>query len=451
LASAPNQARHLIIALAPLALVTAGGCGGDIFPLESTDVAQSALFGGVEVSRCQWTNVVALGNRCTGVALHPEVVVYAAHCGEQFSSVRAGDREYRVRECRSLPGHALGGTDVAYCRLAERITEDLVPPALGCELDSVAPGTAVTMAGYGRTHEEGQFGTRRISQGIVDSLDASEIVVGGPGTGICPGDSGGPLFVTVVDRDGQPSQRVLGIASASPTGPCRESPSHYARLAPHLQWLEAETGFDLTPCGRPDGTWEPTPGCTISRPSSGAQCEERISAGPSAACGQPFAFDRVDDLPPTIAIRAPGPQDEHVLGDLGTAEVTISIDARDAGWGLKEVRAVIFDSSSRAVWSDARSLPPYDFPAASLSLPGRYTLAVAAIDHADRLADAEQIVEVRAARPPGDGCRLAPDLPTRRSRAGDLAAAIGCVVSLWLRRRRYMTGVGKPRPGLANR
>ncbi len=397
--------RDLLIALALLALVTAGGCGGDAHEPDVADTTQSALFGGVEVSRCQWTSVVALGNRCTGVLLHPEVVVYAAHCGEEFSSIRAGDREYRVRECRSLPDHALGGSDIAYCRLAERITEDVVPPALGCELDPLGTGADVTMVGYGRSYEEGQFGTRRISQGIVDSLTASEIVVGGPGAGICPGDSGGPLFITVLDAGGHPSQRVVGIASASPTGPCRESPSHYARLAPHLPWLEAETGFDLTPCGSPDGTWNPTPGCMISQPAAGAQCEEKVSAGLSAACGPPFAIDRTDDQPPTVDITAPSPGDDLVLDALGTTSVAISVDAHDDGWGIAEVRAAIFDSSSRTVWSDARSLPPYDFPPVSLPSAGTYTLAAAAMDQAGHVTNVDQTLAVRPV--PAGGCAIA--------------------------------------------
>jgi hypothetical protein len=46
------------------------GSGGD----------PSTIFGGAAVGSCAWPSTVFLEN-CSGSLIHPEIVVYAAHCG----------------------------------------------------------------------------------------------------------------------------------------------------------------------------------------------------------------------------------------------------------------------------------------------------------------------------------------------------------------------------------
>src|SRR5262252_6588464 len=104
-------------------------------PQDSVGASDQALFGGAVVSRCQWPNVVAMNEACSGVLLHPDLVVYAAHCGTSFTRVWSSSQEVAVRDCQALPNAALGGTDLAYCRLAKSFSAEIVAPASGCEND----------------------------------------------------------------------------------------------------------------------------------------------------------------------------------------------------------------------------------------------------------------------------------------------------------------------------
>src|SRR5262249_11202349 len=122
---------RLMAALASACTCAVSGCGaGD--PQERVGVSDEALFGGAAVSRCQWTNVVAVNEACSGVLLHPDLVVYAAHCGTSFDRVWSSSQEMAVRDCQTLPNAALGGTDLAYCRLATSFSAELIAPASGC-------------------------------------------------------------------------------------------------------------------------------------------------------------------------------------------------------------------------------------------------------------------------------------------------------------------------------
>ena len=48
------------------------------------------VYNGVPVEECAWPTVVAVtgGGLCTGTLIHPELVVYAAHCGGGQKSLR---------------------------------------------------------------------------------------------------------------------------------------------------------------------------------------------------------------------------------------------------------------------------------------------------------------------------------------------------------------------------
>jgi hypothetical protein len=379
------------------------GCGtGE--PRETVGFSTEQLFGGAAVSECQWTNVVAMNDACSGVLLHHEIVVYAAHCGTTLSRVWSSSQEVAIRDCRTLPNAALGGTDIAYCRLAEPFLADIIPPATGCENAGVQPGASVVMVGYGIDRPDGQFGIRRMSAGVIAAVTDNEVIVSGPDAGICDGDSGGALLMDVPDPAvGGHSLRVVGIASASPAGPCRQSESHYARLAPSLDWLEKQSGFDLTPCGATDGTWSPTLDCVGPQFHPGAVCTDVSRPGWSATCGKPFVPNPMDTLPPHASVTRPRAGEVFYLDGSNSVTVPIVVEARDDAWGVRSVSVAVLDSTSGVVWSDKRSIAPYDFGTVRVSRAGGYTLRAVVSNYTDNTTDVDFDFDVRKR---GSGCSV---------------------------------------------
>jgi len=403
-------------------------CGG-----ENESVGQPAelpLFGGQESSRCDWTNVVSLDGKCSGVAVHPQLVLYAAHCGIGISRVSAESQSADVEYCRAYPNWSLGGSDLAYCKLKSALVVDTVPQVMGCERAVEREGEPVTLVGYGPAAEDGQFGVRRRSDGSILRVDDTEIVVGGAGVGLCSGDSGGPLFVSV-DDGGKPSLRLVGVASATPTGPCGEAESHYVRLSGYWPWLEQESGLDLTPCGAADGSWSPTAACTAPRLDSGS-CMEHTGQELSQSCGAAFSTAVPDEQPPTLKVVAPADNAVFTLSAAHTASIQISLQAEDSGWGLRDVRARIIDKSGLLVWSGIRSFPKYDFEPPPFGAEGEYRLQVAAYDYAGRSTTLEQRLQLRAAE--AASCSVSAVGHVHGSTKLVLFAIMGCLVG-WRKRR----------------
>src|SRR5688572_27429935 len=55
------------------------------------EVPESPIYGGTNVPSCGWPSAVELGGSCSGTLVHPELVIYAAHCGASYSWVRLGE------------------------------------------------------------------------------------------------------------------------------------------------------------------------------------------------------------------------------------------------------------------------------------------------------------------------------------------------------------------------
>ncbi len=262
------------------------------------------IWGGTAVPECGWPTTVFMDG-CTGTLVHPEVVVFASHCmffaggngpnvatfGENSDSP---ERTVAIDSCTMFPGwvpdETSFGNDVAFCVLSEPVVDvPIVPILMGCETEMLVPGAPITLVGYGVT-DQNMFGIKHEVTTEVNGFEGPEISVGGNGTSSCNGDSGGPAYIQLPDG----SWRVFGVTSRGTTGSCATA-SIYGLIHSHTQWIEGETGIDITPCHDADGTWNPDDGCTefpltpaIGESTWEQGCALAQLSDPSASCGEPF-------------------------------------------------------------------------------------------------------------------------------------------------------------------
>lgn len=170
------------------------------------------------------------GGVCSGVLVDPTHLVTAAHCFEQgrtLGFVTFDGGEAAVRKVTVHPEYAsrlaarkglaadpsLANVDVAVVELASPARALPVPLASGEALPS---GKLVALVGYGDTG--GGAGTKRFAQSHVGRLVDKETRAGASyedlllldsrtGTGACPGDSGGGVFV----KDASGAYALLGV------------------------------------------------------------------------------------------------------------------------------------------------------------------------------------------------------------------------------------------------
>jgi len=270
----------------------------------STSVAPAEIHGGTATTTCGFPTVAMLGSAtCTATLIHPELLVYAAHCGVGFSSAHFGESaatgfDRALESCALHPeytGQFGAEWDYAICRLAEPIEGlPIVPPVMGCETDVLIPGRPVVVVGFGRETEGGGAGLKREMPGVVSSImyGGTSIAIDNVDeyAGACPGDSGGPTFVELDDG----SFRQLGVhhtASASCEFGFGVTDK---RLWMSVPWIESATGLDVTPCHDADGTWNPGPSCGgfPTDPAAGMgdwpACGPGPTSGASETCGPPF-------------------------------------------------------------------------------------------------------------------------------------------------------------------
>lgn len=324
------------------------------------------VIGGEPVEVCGWPDTVAViggGGLCTGSLVHPQVVVYAAHCDDQNKQIRFSEdsgmgHTRQVEFCLANPDY-LGVNDQAhdwaFCVLEEPITEiPFTPPLFGCELDVLEAGLPVAIAGFGDAGVEGPPGIKRWGMTEVITTLGNTANIGGAGLSTCQGDSGGSAFVAMEDG----SWRALSMTSTGLIG-CEGTTGVHALMHPAIPWIEEHAQIDITPCHDLDGTWNPTPNCDGFF-AGGAEghgtwsdwCEGTPRSGPASTCGA--SFDAVpDDEPPQVTITEPSDGAELESGAL----VTISIDAVDEGHGVKEVWLQIAGAEQPV----RDGYPPYGF------------------------------------------------------------------------------------------
>lgn len=367
------------------------------------------IIGGAPSLSCAWPSTVFLEN-CTGTLIHPEIVVYAAHCGDDRERVWFGedvstgavpdgqgfsvDTEY----CMTNPGWdtAVGigearANDYAFCKLAEPVLDvPIVPPAMGCETTVLVSGTPVTLVGFGGTDQE-TFGVKFQVDTVLHYIDDfGAAVIGGGGQSPCAGDSGGPAFVQLPDG----SWRSFGIVSGPNVGNCSDA-MWFATIFNAVPFIEEKSGIDVSVCHHSHGEWNPSPQCESfpAEPGDGEGkswadgCAGGPEIGTGALCGAPF--DASEDLVgPEAAITAPEdrarldtePGDDVVL-------VEVSAEAADGTSGVSTVQLSINGS---LVDGSLRLGPPWAWP---INLPpGVWDLQAVATDWAGNEAYSESVV-----------------------------------------------------------
>ena len=363
----------------------------------SINLPVSEIYGGTEVAACGWPTTVSVEGNCTGTLVHPEVMIYAAHCGTGYTQIRFGEsidggpgRTVPTEFCKTYPGGGPGaGNDWAFCKLAEPVTDvKIVPILMGCETDVLVPGTEVVIVGFGNA-DNGPYGIKReVTTTINEITPEGEAGIGGNGKDSCQGDSGGPVYVQLKNSVfGEPyddTWRVFGITSYG--GACGGG-GFYSMMHNGMEWFEQESGVDLTPCHDAQGNWQPSGACAgfPKEPGVGGGvweegCAAGAVGGASQMCGMPT---EPDDTAPTVMItdpidgtEYPGPKEELV----------IQVDAQDVGWGIKEVQLIINgDEIEGAVDSSV----PYEF---EVTMPvGQWMLGAKATDLSDNIAYAEEV------------------------------------------------------------
>jgi len=364
-------------------------------PLVTEPPDPSEVIGGQDCEACAWPTTVAVQggtSLCTGTLIHPQVVMYAAHCGSEAEKIRFGEKVsppskvQTVDFCMTNPSY--GGTqdqahDWAFCKLAAPVPMAVTPVIYGCETSVLTAGRQVAIVGFGNNStDDTGAGTKRWAMSQINVVYNGVLDIGGGGTGICNGDSGGPAFVQFPDG----SWHNIGITSTG-TG-CGNS-GQFSRAENALPWIEEQSGIDVTPCHDIDGTWNPTPQCQKFFAGGGQGygawsywCDETPVSGSSDTCGDPF--DAIpDNDAPNVTITSP--QD----GDSWDSPPTfdIEIDADDgSGWGVMQVELEINGELQAIVDSE----PPWQF--SGVTFPeGQYVLVAVATDWAENVGRSDGV------------------------------------------------------------
>jgi hypothetical protein len=357
---------------------------------------------GEPAAACAWPTTVSVsGNgQCSGTLVHPQVVVYAAHCGGTSKTIHFGEdalapaRSVTASDCHAYVDYAGAndqGHDWAYCVLDEAITDlPVTPPLFGCETALLEVGREVALVGFGADVDADSGIKRWAATSLVAVTPGNNTtLVGNPNLdgvpSICSGDSGGPAFVQLDDG----SWRTFGIASTV-VGDCGGYGAH-SMLAGAVAWIEWDSGIDITPCHAADGSWAPGPACTTAyaQPAglgsgdwangcAGTQASER-----SRTCGP--AWDELDaKLPPSVAIESPSPG-ASFLANLQVPVVVAAVKHPD-GYAIARVHLQVDD-----VIVATDEVDPWVFEVTSFSGDGVYELVAIAQDWAGNEVASEPV------------------------------------------------------------
>lgn len=200
------------------------------------------------------------GGFCGGTLVADQWIVTAFHCIDENGmtaflhahdlSDATGAIAVGVSEIKLLPNSGVPIYDIALLKLQNAVSfsDELYPACLVGPDFEYQGGNDVVTSGWGSM--TGLNGTisiilQELETELVDQSVCADfaggpsqyneeliICAGLPGTGVCPGDSGGPLIESVYDH-----AHLIGVTSFV-TGECGTTPSYFAKAQPAAGWIQ---------------------------------------------------------------------------------------------------------------------------------------------------------------------------------------------------------------------
>jgi len=265
----------IVASLLVPAAAAANGAGG----AATATVTIAPVIGGDNAKPGKWPDVAAIlfpgasGDEplCTGTLVAPSIVLTAGHCYDPnnppvpdnvligtSSLAKPGDGE-KIAIKRGFPfPNAEFTEDITVLVLAKASSRKPRQIATGWARVDIANGAAISLVGFGAVDRDAtQFVNelQEASSTITDfdcstssgcnteARPAGELGAGGMGIDTCPGDSGGPLYLTT-----SYGAFLAGVTSRSYDNadvPCSEG-GIYVRPDKVIDWIEMKAGGKIT-------------------------------------------------------------------------------------------------------------------------------------------------------------------------------------------------------------